>query len=1088
MKRKLWIAAAVMALAVLFCCTAATAEGSGTTYALKIAGTQVTDANMGDILGDGVFSFDGSKTLTVRGSYDNANTGTLIQNTGISGLTVRFADGLTLRCGGSLLECFADTKLTGGSVSFSCSNREYGIFVYDGSTLTISFMHLTIDAGRSHGNGAIQGSYGNEKLVVQGAEIDVTSGSQEEAVGGFGGGITLTGCAISTPENGTIQSGSIVAADGGSNTHVVTASSVASGQCGENVSWFLDSETGVLTISGTGAMEDYESTSPFGDMWESIYTVVIEDGITAIGEHAFDRCWRLKTVDIANSVAEIRYFAFDRTGLTEIVLPDSVTTLGRYAFANNSSLTRVVLSSGLTKIPFSCFASCSLLTDITIPDGVTYIDTDAFINCSSLTRMTLPASVSHLGDEVFQGCSSLSSVTVCNPEATFGANLFKDASENLVIHGPSGSTAEDYAFANSISFEAIDAPVNSSGSCGDHLIWSFDSATGTVTITGTGPMWDYSWDDYSNQSPFDATQTITSAVIGEGVTSIGAWFFDDCHNLTSISLPSTLQRIEEGAFYDNDLAELTIPDGVTYIGKWAFTYNQSFTSLTLPNSVTELGVAPFSYCTGLINVTLSEGLTEIPEAAFAQCSAMTDITIPDSVTSILAEAFDGCDSLTTIHGVPGSYAETFANAYGYAFVSSAATTASGTCGDGVNWTLYDGGKMIISGSGSMDSYSSSSHAPWYDNRSSVTSVTIRDGVTSIEAYAFSDCVYLTDVSIPDSVTSIGAYAFSCCVNLTDVSIPGGVKNVGECAFNGCTSLTNVSISSFTATFGSDVFAGCPAGLTLHGYEGSTTEAYAIANGIDFDGWPSSESGSCGDSVSWTMNHLTNTLTISGTGAIEDYVSDDPGWYDMRDSIYTVVIEGGITTIGKYAFYKMSAISSVTIPNSVTEIKTGAFDYCSGLTHVTIPDSVTAIGIYAFSDCNSLTSATILNPTATMGDDYYNVFENCASDFTLYGYYNSTASDYATNTKNPCAFSLLAPAPDFFLPAALTTIESEVFSGIAAQAAVIPKTVTAITGNPFDGGMVNTVYGYPGTAAQIYANTYSKTFVPLSDEYLSKLQP
>ena len=1086
MKRKLWIAAAVMALAVLFCCTAATGEGSGTTYALKIAGTQVTDANMGDILGDGVFSFDGSKTLTVSGSYDNANAGTLIQNTGISGLTVRFADGLTLRCGGSLLECFADTKLTGGSVSFSCSNREYGIFVYDGSTLTISFMHLTIDAGRSYGNGAIQGSYGNEKLVVQGAEIDVTSGSQEEAVGGFGGGITLTGCAISTPENGTIQSGSIVAADGGSNTHVVTASSVASGQCGENVSWFLDSETGVLTISGTGAMEDYESTSPFGDMWESIYTVVIEDDITAIGEHAFDRCGRLKTVDIANSVAEIRYFAFDRTGLTEIVLPDSVTTLGRYAFANNSSLTRVVLSSGLTKIPFSCFASCSLLTDIIIPDGVTYIDTDAFINCSSLTRMTLPASVSHLGDEVFQGCSSLSSVTVCNPEATFGANLFKDASENLVIHGPSGSTAEDYATVNNIPFEAIDAPVNSSGSCGDHLIWSFDSATGTVTITGTGPMWDYSWDDYRNQSPFDATQTITSAVIGEGVTSIGAWFFDDCHNLTSISLPSTLQRIEEGAFYDNDLAELTIPDGVTYIGKWAFTYNQSFTSLTLPNSVTELGVAPFSYCTGLINVTLSEGLTEIPEAAFAQCSAMTDITIPDSVTSILAEAFDGCDSLTTIHGVPGSYAETFANAYGYAFVSSAATTASGTCGDGVNWTLYDGGKMIISGSGSMDSYSSSSHAPWYDNRSSVTSVTIRDGVTSIEAYAFSDCVYLTDVSIPDSVTSIGAYAFSCCVNLTDVSIPGSVKNVGECAFNGCSSLTNVSISSSTATFGSDVFAGCPAGLTLHGYEGSTTEAYAIANGIDFDGWPSSESGSCGDSMSWTLSYLTNTLTISGTGDMEDYSENShPGWYALRDSVYAVVIENGITTIGNYAFYEMSAIRSVTIPNSVTWINIRAFENCSGLTHVTIPESVEFISLCAFYGCSNLTSATILSPTVSIGA-FSKEFDGCASDFTLYGYYNSTASDYAAAVGYQ--FSLLAPAPDFFLPAALTTIESEAFSGIAAQAVVIPNTVTAITGNPFDGGMVNTVYGYPGTAAQIYANTYSKTFVPLSDEYLSKLQP
>lgn len=115
MKRKLWIAAAVMALAVLFCCAVVSAGADGTSYALKIAGIQVTDANRADILGDGAFSFDGSKTLTVSGGYDNANAGTLIQNTGISGLTVRFADNLTLRCGGSLLECSADTKMTGGS-------------------------------------------------------------------------------------------------------------------------------------------------------------------------------------------------------------------------------------------------------------------------------------------------------------------------------------------------------------------------------------------------------------------------------------------------------------------------------------------------------------------------------------------------------------------------------------------------------------------------------------------------------------------------------------------------------------------------------------------------------------------------------------------------------------------------------------------------------------------------------------------------------------------------------------------------------------------------------------------------------------
>ena len=139
----------------------------------------------------------------------------------------------------------------------------------------------------------------------------------------------------------------------------------------------------------------------------------------------------------------------------------------------------------------------------------------------------------------------------------------------------------------------------------------------------------------------------------------------------------------------------------------------------------------------------------------------------------------------------------------------------------------------------------------------------------------------------------------------------------------------------------------------------------------------------------------------------------------------------------------------------------------------------------FRNCTSLTGVTILNPTAIIGNSDYDVFENCASDFTLYGYYNSTASEYATAAGHP--FSLLAPAPDFFLPSALTTIESEAFTGIAAKAVVIPNTITTITGNPFAGSTVNTVYGYPGTAAETYANTYSKTFVPLSDTYLEKLQ-
>ena len=221
MKRRLWIAAVLAGLLFVFCTSMAAAAG-GTSYALKIAGTQVTDANRTDILGDGIFAFDGSKTLTVSGSYDNANADILIQNTGISGLTVRFSGNVTLHTGGSLLESSADTTLTGGTVSFSSSGRDYGIFVYGESTLKISCMRLTIDAGMSFDN-AVAGS-GSSQLIIESADIDITSGSQAEAVGGFGGGITLTGCTISDPENGTVRLGSVVTAGGCSARHAATTS------------------------------------------------------------------------------------------------------------------------------------------------------------------------------------------------------------------------------------------------------------------------------------------------------------------------------------------------------------------------------------------------------------------------------------------------------------------------------------------------------------------------------------------------------------------------------------------------------------------------------------------------------------------------------------------------------------------------------------------------------------------------------------------------------------------------------------------------------------------------------------------------
>ena len=153
--------------------------------------------------------------------------------------------------------------------------------------------------------------------------------------------------------------------------------------------------------------------------------------------------------------------------------------------------------------------------------------------------------------------------------------------------------------------------------------------------------------------------------------------------------------------------------------------------------------------------------------------------------------------------------------------------------------------------------------------------------------------------------------------------------------------------------------------------------------------------------------------------------------------------------------------------------------CSKLVSVVIPNSVTSIGPSAFYDCTSLTSVTIFNPNCTIGNSSLNVFTGCPAALTLYGYPGSTAQTYAEAAGISFA-ALAVPAPTFTLPAGLTDLEAEAFSGIAAESVRIPAGVTSISGDPFAGSGVLFIYGTPGSAAETFANTYSYIFVPITD--------
>ena len=205
-----------------------------------------------------------------------------------------------------------------------------------------------------------------------------------------------------------------------------------------------------------------------------------------------------------------------------------------------------------------------------------------------------------------------------------------------------------------------------SGKCGENVTWKLGGDT--LTISGTGPMFDYN----SYNGPWDSTRMdIKSIVVGEGVTTIGNSAFEGCSKVTSVSLPKTLTRIGGYAFdHCSSLKELSIPDGVTSIGGYAFScctfesiklpsglkslgvgafaYCAHLKEISIPNGVKSLEVETFQYCTSLENVELPNGMTSIGGSAFTGCKAITSIVIPDSVTSIGEYAFEYCLALESI--------------------------------------------------------------------------------------------------------------------------------------------------------------------------------------------------------------------------------------------------------------------------------------------------------------------------------------------------------------------------------------------------------------------------------------------------------
>ena len=313
---------------------------------------------------------------------------------------------------------------------------------------------------------------------------------------------------------------------------------------------------------------------------------------------------------------------------------------------------------------------------------------------------------------------------------------------------------------------------------------------------------------------------------------------------------------------------------------------------------------------------ISHSVTSIGWWAFSDCSGLTSVTIPNSVTSIGTEAFSGCSGLTSVH------------------ISDIAAWCKidfeGSSSNPLSYAhhLYLNGEEVKDLVIPNSVTSIGSYVFYYC--SGLTSVTIPNSVTSIGSLAFYSCKGLTSVTIPNSVTSIGSDAFYGCSGLTSVTIPNSVTSIGDYAFDNCSGLTSVTIPNSVTSIGRDAFSGC-SGLT------SVTIGNSVMS-IGRDAFVN-----CSGLTSVHISDIAAWCKIDFESFYSNPLNYAHHLYLNGEEAKDLVIPNSVTSIGDYAFYRCSALTSVTIPNSVTSIGWWALEYCSGLTSVTIGNSVSSIG-------------------------------------------------------------------------------------------------------------------------------------------------
>ena len=560
----------------------------------------------------------------------------------------------------------------------------------------------------------------------------------------------------------------------------------------------------------------------------------------------------------------------------------------------------------------------------------------------------------------FAGGNSVTGVLVLT-EGTYSFDQ-----DGLTYQGEYVICGETCQFENGQFVRCTTADLIDAGLCGQTANYVL-YRDGKLIVGGYGNM----VDNTPKRAPWEASKKfIKQLFIGKDITAIGKFNFFWCDRLESVHFEddTKLARIGWGSFGYSSLPTISVPDTVTQIDGYAF-----------------------YYCSKLTSITVNEAsqLVRIGGYAFKADTKLASLYIPDNTTHIGPDIFQDARNNVTLSVAANSYAQSYAEKYGLAYVARPVPTviiASGSCGDNAAWELDNEGTLKITGSGPMAD-NSTNHTPWEAYKHQIRHVVIGRDITAIGKFNFFWCSKLETVTfeegsqldrigwgafgysslpaitIPDSVTRIDGYAFYYCSKLTDVAISENSKlaSLGEYAFKADGKMTYLYIPDGVTKIGTAIFKDV-SGVTLSVAENSYAQAYAEKYGIAYTARPvpaaTIASGSCGDNAAWELDN-EGTLKITGSGPMADNGTNHSPWEAYKHQIRQVIIGKDITAIGRFNFFWCSRIESVSFEagSQLERIGWGAFGY-SSLKTIAIPDSVTRIDGYAFYYCSKLSDVTI----------------------------------------------------------------------------------------------------------------------------------